>query len=190
MKTRLLCLLKNSKDWTASLNERTTKSEPLEVKFKAPKKISDSQQHRHQSSAKNWVFLSLNTNQAMQSHRHTDKRFKSCWMKINNLAKKLTTLKKTCDSLLPKLGNSTMNWKSHAMKMKPFKSTSSKLVLMLGEELMTLKASWDFWPKNLKDSMALLKRRTMRSGPLVDKFKKLKKTWGSLLLNNLKSVLN
>jgi hypothetical protein len=172
----LLCWLKNSKDWTASLRERTMKSELWEGKFRALKKISGSQQHRHQNSAKNSAFSSLNTNQAMQNQKRTGKRFKSCWMKINNLAMKLTTPKKTCDSQLPKLVNSTMNWKSHATKIKPFKSVFSKLVLMPGEELMTLKASWDFWPKNSKDSMALLKRRTMRSGPSAGKFKKLKKT--------------
>ena len=64
-------------------------------------------------------------------------------MKINNLEKKLTTLKKTWDFQLHKSESLTMSWKSPATKIKPFKNVFSKLEQTLAEESMTLKENLD-----------------------------------------------
>jgi hypothetical protein len=74
---RLHCFRKKSKDSMVSLNERTTKSEPLEVKFKAPKKISDSQLPKPPSSLKSSANTKPNSKLTIQSQKLIAKEFKS-----------------------------------------------------------------------------------------------------------------
>ncbi len=111
MNPRLHCFRKKSKDSMVSLNERTTKSEPLEVKFKVPKRILGFQLYKLPSSLKSWTNTKPNSKLTIQSQKPTVKEFKSFWLKIISLATKSETLKKTSGFLLLKSENSTMSWR-------------------------------------------------------------------------------
>ncbi len=168
---------------------RTMKLELWEVKFKVLNKISDSQQLKLPNSLNSSVISSPNMNPATLSLKLTDKRFKNSWIKISNLEKKWTTPKKTWDSQLLKSENLTINWKSPATKMKPFKGVFSKLEQMLAEESVILKENLDYWLRNLKDWMESSRERTTKLELLEVKFKKPKRISDYLLLRHQRWVL-
>ena len=79
------------------------------MKFKAPKKISDSQLPKPPSSLKSSANTKPNSKLTIQSQKLIAKEFKSFWLKTISSEMKSETPKKTSDFLHLKSENLTMS---------------------------------------------------------------------------------
>jgi len=159
MRIRLPYCLNNSRDSMASSNERTTKSELWEEKYKTPNKTSDSQLLKLQNLAKNSSTTKTDSKPLTKNQKHTDKKFKSCFLKTQIWEMKSEMLKKTSDFQPLKSERLPTNLRSPATKTSNFKEDSTRWVTF-PKDLLSQKESCQFFLKKLKDWMVSLRRRT------------------------------
>lgn len=174
MKIRLDCWPKNLKDSTVLLKERTTKSEPWEVKFKELKKTWDFRLPKPPNCPKNLPNTRPNSKTTIKSHKPTVNASKNSFQKTTPWETKFVTLKKISDFPPHKSANSTTNWKLHATILKPFKSVFRKWATSTRRMLSTKTRSL-YCHKSFKDWTMSLKGRIMKSEPWEVRFNPLRK---------------
>ena len=112
------------------------------------------------------------------NRKHTAKGSKSFWLKTINSVIKWETLNRISDFQLHRLASSTMNWRLLATILKLFKGELKNSVVSIRRLPLIMRTKLDCCHRNSKDSIVLLKEKTIKLERWEEKSKALNKISG------------